>query len=42
MRYFNMRSDKLKAVDFGKTQLKNWADPFALENRRVQIINTEQ
>jgi outer membrane protein OmpA-like peptidoglycan-associated protein len=32
----------LIAVGYGKTQLKNTADPLASENRRVQIINTEQ
>jgi outer membrane protein OmpA-like peptidoglycan-associated protein len=29
----------LVAVGYGKNQLKNQADPFAAENRRVQVIN---
>jgi outer membrane protein OmpA-like peptidoglycan-associated protein len=33
-------SDTLIAVGHGKTQLKNQTDPFAGENRRVQIVNT--
>jgi outer membrane protein OmpA-like peptidoglycan-associated protein len=32
----------LIAVGHGKTQLKNPTDPFAGENRRVQVVNTEQ
>jgi outer membrane protein OmpA-like peptidoglycan-associated protein len=35
-------ADTLVAVGHGKTQLKNTADPLAGENRRVQIVNTEQ
>jgi flagellar motor protein MotB len=31
----------LIAIGYGKTQLKNRADAFAGENRRVQIVNTE-
>jgi outer membrane protein OmpA-like peptidoglycan-associated protein len=33
-------ADSLIAVGHGKSQLKNEADPFAGENRRVQIVNT--
>jgi outer membrane protein OmpA-like peptidoglycan-associated protein len=29
------------AVGYGKMQLKNTADPFASENRRVRIVNTD-
>jgi outer membrane protein OmpA-like peptidoglycan-associated protein len=38
---FNLPADTLIAVGFGKTHLKNQADPSAGENRRVQIVNTE-
>jgi len=38
---FNLPADTLIAVGFGKTHLKNPADPFGGENRRVQIVNTE-
>ena len=38
---FNLRAETIKTMGFGKTQLKNAADPFAGENRRVQIVNTE-
>jgi outer membrane protein OmpA-like peptidoglycan-associated protein len=33
---------ELVAIGYGKEQLKNTADPFAAENRRVQVVNTEQ
>jgi flagellar motor protein MotB len=29
-------------VGYGKTKLKNESDPFAGENRRVQVVNTEE
>jgi flagellar motor protein MotB len=29
------------AVGYGKTQLKNANNPFADENRRVQVVNME-
>ena len=38
---FGLASKDLVAIGYGKTQLKNAADPFAGENRRVQIVNTE-
>jgi len=38
---FGLASKDLIAIGYGKTQLKNAADPFAGENRRVQIVNTE-
>jgi len=39
---FRLPADTLVAVGYGKSQLKNKADPFAGENRRVQVVNTEQ
>lgn len=39
---FRLPADTLVAVGYGKTQLKNTTDPFAAENRRVQIVNTEE
>jgi len=39
---FKLPPDALIAIGHGKAQLKNPADPFAAENRRVQIVNTEQ
>jgi outer membrane protein OmpA-like peptidoglycan-associated protein len=38
---FNLPVSTLVAVGYGKTRLKNTADPLASENRRVQIVNTE-
>jgi hypothetical protein len=29
----------LVTVGYGKTRLKNSADPFSGENRRVQVVN---
>ncbi|MEI6130376.1 MAG: OmpA family protein [Planctomycetota bacterium] len=34
--------EKFATIGYGKQRLKNVADPFAAENRRVQIVNTEQ
>jgi outer membrane protein OmpA-like peptidoglycan-associated protein len=39
---FQLPADTLIAVGYGKSQLKNKAEPFAGENRRVQIVNSEQ
>jgi outer membrane protein OmpA-like peptidoglycan-associated protein len=39
---FRLPGDTLIAVGHGKTQFKNTTDPFAGENRRVQVVNTEQ
>ena len=39
--HFKLSPDQLLAIGFGKGQLKNPADPFAAENRRVQVVNTE-
>jgi outer membrane protein OmpA-like peptidoglycan-associated protein len=38
---FGVPATTLIALGYGKSQLKNAADPFADENRRVQIVNTE-
>ena len=38
---FHLPADTLVAAGYGKTQLKNAANPFAAENRRVQIVNTD-
>jgi flagellar motor protein MotB len=32
-------SNQLSVIGFGSEQLKNKIDPFADENRRVQIVN---
>jgi outer membrane protein OmpA-like peptidoglycan-associated protein len=37
---FDIPATNLIAVGYGKTMLKNSTDPFAGENRRVQIVNT--
>jgi outer membrane protein OmpA-like peptidoglycan-associated protein len=37
---FKLRKDVVNTVGHGKTQPKNATDPFAAENRRVEIINT--
>src|SRR5262245_58642470 len=39
---FRVPADNLIAIGYGKTRLKNAADPLAGENRRVQVVNTEQ
>jgi outer membrane protein OmpA-like peptidoglycan-associated protein len=39
---FDVPPDSLIAVGYGKTQLKDKTNPFAGENRRVQVVNTEQ
>lgn len=38
---FKLAPEQLRAIGFGKTELKNAADSFAGENRRVQIVNAE-
>jgi outer membrane protein OmpA-like peptidoglycan-associated protein len=38
---YNLPPTTLIAIGYGKTHLKNAADPFAAENRRVQVVNTE-
>jgi outer membrane protein OmpA-like peptidoglycan-associated protein len=39
---FRLPADTLVGLGHGKSKLKNTADPLAGENRRVQIVNTEQ
>jgi outer membrane protein OmpA-like peptidoglycan-associated protein len=41
IRKFRISDDSLVAAGYGKEQLKNTANPFAAENRRVQITNLE-
>jgi outer membrane protein OmpA-like peptidoglycan-associated protein len=36
---FDINSRKLIAIGYGEEQLKNRYDPFAEENRRVQVVN---
>lgn len=38
---FKVDEARLLAIGFGKEQLKNKADPFAGENRRVQVVNLD-
>ena len=38
---FSIPTDNLVATGYGKDQLKNPANPFAAENRRVQVTNLE-
>jgi hypothetical protein len=37
---FKLSPDNMLALGFGRSQLKNAAEPLAAENRRVQIVNT--
>jgi outer membrane protein OmpA-like peptidoglycan-associated protein len=39
---FKLSPDQLLAIGFGRSELKNAANPLAAENRRVQIVNIEQ
>jgi outer membrane protein OmpA-like peptidoglycan-associated protein len=41
IRRFRIADDTLVTVGYGEEQLKNTADPYAGENRRVQITNLE-
>jgi outer membrane protein OmpA-like peptidoglycan-associated protein len=36
---FQLSASKLRAVGYGKSRLKNKADPAASENRRVEVVN---
>jgi outer membrane protein OmpA-like peptidoglycan-associated protein len=36
---YHISTDTLISTGYGKRELKNAADPFAAENRRVQIVN---
>jgi outer membrane protein OmpA-like peptidoglycan-associated protein len=40
--HFGIPAPTLVTVGYGKSKLKNESDPFAAENRRVQVINTEE
>ena len=42
MEQFKLSPDQLLAIGYGRSELKNTADPLAAENRRVQIVNIEQ
>jgi OmpA family len=39
VRRFDIPEENLVTVGYGKQQLKNRDDPFAAENRRVQVVN---
>lgn len=41
IRRFQITEDTLVTAGYGEEQLKNKSDPYAAENRRVQIINLE-
>jgi outer membrane protein OmpA-like peptidoglycan-associated protein len=41
IRRFRIADDTLVTVGYGEEQLKNTADPYSGENRRVQITNLE-
>jgi outer membrane protein OmpA-like peptidoglycan-associated protein len=36
---YGVSAESLVTVGYGKTKLKNQSDPFAAENRRVQVVN---
>jgi len=38
---FNISDDGLVATGYGKSKLKNSDDPYASENRRVQVVNMD-
>jgi outer membrane protein OmpA-like peptidoglycan-associated protein len=39
MENFGIPDESLVTVGYGKTQLKNSSNPFAAENRRIEIVN---
>jgi len=39
---FGIAADRLVAIGYGEERLKNQGDPFADENRRVEVINLTQ
>jgi outer membrane protein OmpA-like peptidoglycan-associated protein len=39
VQHFGITSGRLQVLGYGEERLKNAADPFAGENRRVQIVN---
>lgn len=40
--HYKIAADQLITAGYGKSQMKNAADPFAAENRRVEIVNMAQ
>jgi outer membrane protein OmpA-like peptidoglycan-associated protein len=40
--HFRIPASTLVTVGYGKSKPKNESDPFAAENRRVQVVNTEE
>jgi outer membrane protein OmpA-like peptidoglycan-associated protein len=36
---FGLTASNLRTVGYGKSRLKNPSDPFAAENRRVEVVN---
>jgi outer membrane protein OmpA-like peptidoglycan-associated protein len=36
---FGLSASSLRTVGYGKSRLKNTSDPFAAENRRVEVVN---
>ena len=36
---FGLTAANLRTVGYGKSRLKNTSDPFAAENRRVEVVN---
>ncbi len=38
---FRLSSENLVTIGYGKQRPKNTADPFSLENRRVQVVNLD-
>jgi outer membrane protein OmpA-like peptidoglycan-associated protein len=36
---FALSAANLRTVGYGKSHLKNASDPFAAENRRVEVVN---
>jgi outer membrane protein OmpA-like peptidoglycan-associated protein len=36
---FGLSASNLRTVGYGKSRLKNASDPFAAENRRVEVVN---
>jgi outer membrane protein OmpA-like peptidoglycan-associated protein len=39
---YHIQANNLVTVGYGKMQLKNAAEPFAAENRRVQVVNVAE
>jgi outer membrane protein OmpA-like peptidoglycan-associated protein len=36
---FGLNASNLRIIGYGKSRLKNTSDPFAAENRRVEVVN---